>query len=51
VTAIGALRLRDLRRQPVTLFFFAAHALALALFAYWFVRWGGFPQFSELGWL
>jgi hypothetical protein len=39
----------DLRRQPLTLFFAAAHALALVLFLIWFVRFGGFPQFSELG--
>lgn len=51
VTIVGAMRFRDLRRQPVTLFFFAAHALAVILFAVWFVSWGGFPQFSELGWI
>lgn len=45
----GLLRRGDLRRQPITLFFAAAHALALILFVIWFVRFGGFPQFSELG--
>jgi hypothetical protein len=49
ISIIGLLRLRELRRQPVTAFYFAAHALATILFAIWFVRWGGFPQFSELG--
>jgi hypothetical protein len=44
-----SLRRGDLRRQPLTLFFAAAHALALVLFLIWFVRFGGFPQFSELG--
>lgn len=51
VTLIGLTRRRDLRREPLTAFFFAAHALALILLAIWFARWGGFPQFSELGWL
>lgn len=49
IAIVGLLRLRELRRQPVTAFFFAAHALATILFVIWFVRWGGFPQFSELG--
>lgn len=38
-----------LNRQPITRFMLVAHGLALILFAIWFVRWGGFPQFSELG--
>jgi len=49
VGLVGLLRRKDLRQQPITAFFFAAHLLALILFAIWFVRWGGFPQFSELG--
>jgi hypothetical protein len=39
----------QLRRQPITAFFLTAHGLALILFAFWFIRYGGFPQFSELG--
>lgn len=49
---VGALGLRwrgRLRQQPVTAFFTAAHLIASILFLIWFLRWGGFPQFSELG--
>lgn len=30
-------------------FFLIGHALALLLFLGWFVYWGGFPEFSEVG--
>ena len=30
-------------------FFFLAYAIALLLFAVWFARWGGFPEFSAVG--
>ena len=49
LSVVGLLRRGDLRRQPLTAFFFGAHLLATILFAIWFVRFGGFPQFSELG--
>jgi hypothetical protein len=49
VSIVGLLWRRQLRQQPVTAFFFAAHLLANILFVIWFIRWGGFPQFSELG--
>ncbi|MBI5667570.1 MAG: hypothetical protein HZC41_06145 [Chloroflexi bacterium] len=50
VTALGLLRWRgQFRQQPLTTFFTAAHLIASILFLIWFIRWGGFPQFSELG--
>lgn len=49
VSAAGLLWRGQLRRQPVTAFFAAAHQIAFILFLIWFIRWGGFPQFSELG--
>jgi len=49
LTIVGLMRRKDLRQQPITAFFCLAHALALILFVIWFVRWGGFPQFSDLG--
>ena len=51
VVIVGLIGRKQLRQQPVTAFFFAAHLLALALFLIWFLRWGGLPQFSELGWI
>jgi hypothetical protein len=48
---IGWMGRNQLRQQPVTAFFFVAHALALILFVIWFLKWGGLPQFSELGWI
>lgn len=49
ITGIGVLRRDTLRQQPVTAFLCAAHGIALLLLAIWFIRFGGFPQFSELG--
>ena len=49
VTVVGVMRRKSLRTQPITLFFAAAYGLALILFVIWFLRWGGFPQFSDLG--
>lgn len=48
-SAVGLRWRGQLRRQPVTAFFTTAHLIALILFLIWFIRWGGFPQFSELG--
>lgn len=42
---------RKLRQQPLLAFFFAGYLLAAILFAAWGLYWGGFPQFSELGWV
>lgn len=38
-----------LKKQPILLFFFIAHLIALFLFAGWFSYWGGLPEFSEVG--
>jgi len=51
VAIVGLMERKSLRQQPITLFFVAAHGLALILFVVWFVKWGGFPQFSDLGWI
>lgn len=40
-----------LRQQPLLAFFFVGYLLATVLFAAWGLYWGGFPQFSELGWV
>jgi hypothetical protein len=37
--------------NPVLWFFTVAYATAVCLFVYWGARQGGFPQFSELGWI
>lgn len=29
----------------------AAYGLAFVLLAGWGIAWGGFPQFSQLGWI
>jgi hypothetical protein len=51
-TAVVASRRRvSLLRNPVLWFFTVAYAAAVCLFAYWLIRQGGFPQFSELGWI
>ena len=39
----------DIKTMNLIGFFFVAYAIALLLFAVWFARWGGFPQFSQLG--
>lgn len=51
VSLFGITRRNQFRRQPLTAFFFVAHLLAMILFLIWFIRWGGFPQFSELGYI
>jgi len=37
--------------NPALLFFAAGFSLAVLLFAYWGLSHGGFPEFSELGWI
>jgi hypothetical protein len=50
VTLFGLTRGRkQLRYQPLLAFFFVASALAVMLFAYWAIRWGGLPEFSAVG--
>ena len=36
-------------RQPLTTFFVLSYGLAILLFAIWAIRWGGLPEFSEVG--
>lgn len=37
--------------NPVLSFYLVGYSVSLALFIYWGLRNGGFPQFSELGWI
>jgi len=39
-----------LAQQPVLAFFFVTCLVALLLFTIWGLYWGGFPQFTDLGW-
>lgn len=39
----------DIRTKNLIAFFFLAYLLSLLLFTAWFARWGGFPEFSEVG--
>jgi hypothetical protein len=38
------------RQTPVVSFFLVGYGLAVLLGTVWGLYWGGFPQFSELGW-
>jgi hypothetical protein len=53
VTILCAARRQGVRlfRNPVLFFFFFNHVFAVCLFLVWGVWHGGFPQFSELGWV
>lgn len=42
---------QDIETNPIRVFFLLAYILSLFLFAYWGIRYSGFPQFSELGWI
>jgi hypothetical protein len=42
---------RPERNNPVTLFFLVAYSITLILLVYLGIRYPGFPQFSELGWI
>ena len=44
-------RAREGRINPVFLFFLLAYLLSVILFSGWGISRGGFPQFSELGWI
>jgi hypothetical protein len=39
------------RQMPVLSYFMVGYALAALIFIGWGVYWGGFPQFSYLGWI
>ena len=39
----------EIKTHNLVGFFFLANAIALLLFAVWFARWGGFPEFSAVG--
>jgi hypothetical protein len=41
----------SLKQNPVMLFFLVGYVIAVTLFLIWWVWQGGFPQFSELGWV
>jgi len=43
--------LKSEMRNPTILFFLIAYFLCLILFIYWGVKFKGYPQFSELGWI
>ena len=45
------LNLREKGKNQVLLFFLLGYFLSLILFAYWGITQGGFPEFSELGWI
>jgi hypothetical protein len=40
-----------LKENPVRIFFLVGYTISLILIAYWGIRHGGFPQFTELGWI
>jgi hypothetical protein len=42
---------RQVRTDELTAFLFIGYLIALLLFAGWFVYWGGFPEFSETGFI
>jgi len=42
---------RKFSQNPVMFFFLASYVLAILLFLIWWIWQGGFPQFSELGWI
>jgi hypothetical protein len=42
---------RAFSENPVMLFFLSGYAMAIMLFLIWWILQGGFPQFSELGWI
>jgi len=47
--AVLIYRRRALRTHDLVAFFFAGYAMAVVLLVGWFVYWGGFPEFSEVG--
>jgi len=53
LAAIAALILGwgKFKHMPVLTFFLIGYALAALIFIGWGLYWGGFPQFSHLGWI
>lgn len=43
--------LKSEMKNPLLLFFLIAYLLSLILLVYWGVRYKGYPEFSELGWI
>lgn len=43
--------MKYVRSSSLQAFFFLGYAISLLLFAIWFAMWGGFPEFSETGFL
>jgi hypothetical protein len=43
------LRRRQIRTHNLITFFFVGYLIATILFIGWFIYWGGFPEFSEVG--
>ncbi|MCJ7701804.1 MAG: hypothetical protein MUO62_09490, partial [Anaerolineales bacterium] len=40
---------KNLRQQPILIFFFVAYLVATLFFLGWGLYWGGFPEFSQVG--
>ena len=40
---------KNLRQQPLLVFFLTAYLLAMVLFLGWGIYWGGLPEFSQVG--
>jgi len=40
-----------IRENPILLFLFTSYGLVLILFLFWGIINGGFPEFSEIGWI
>jgi hypothetical protein len=51
VVGLWLRRRGDLRGDDLTAFFFYGYVIALVLLAGWFLYWGGFPEFSETGFI
>jgi hypothetical protein len=49
--ALSIGRKREVRRDELTAFLYIGYLIALLLFAGWFAYWGGFPEFSETGFI
>jgi hypothetical protein len=43
--------LKSEMKNPLLLFFLVAYFFSLILLVYWGIRYRGYPQFSELGWI
>jgi hypothetical protein len=51
VVGVWLRRRRELRTDSLTAFFFYGYLIALLLLLGWFAYWGGFPEFSETGFI